>query len=371
MSLLDLTIKTIIKERLPFPKLVYLSVKHSLVKIIIKYDRVDILQCINYDIHFRYIKKLVPKMYHWNSIQCFSYLNLHTGSGLYLLASDYFDHKRIIRGYLPVNKCFTLTKEESYIILLRSNIIFIRQLIELNIVFMFNWPLTITSEIAALVFNNNACKKVAHWKLCKFINRCVSIETKRFLLKKCKTVNWLLNFPSLLIKLELEKIKEKQFISCVNRHDMSVLITPDDVVRMQKYINIFKIRWPKSVDFYKSKTFSLLLNLDEWAYTSKAYSKIIRYVRSGHMSPDYLEPCLLRGCSIMGMYTHLTVDMIDIYVKYGGKLLNALKRLNTTPQQVYPLIKCKFECEKDKLEAIAYYCKQGDLNTIEYIVSHS
>tara|TARA_R110002033_G_scaffold15019_1_gene43152 strand:- start:13 stop:1116 length:1104 start_codon:yes stop_codon:yes gene_type:complete len=367
MTLLDLTIKTIIKERLPFPELVYLNVKTTIVKYIIKYDRDDILRCVNYDMHYAAIIKMIPKMYHWNSIKCFSLLNLHMGRGIYLIVDDHFDHKRIIRGYLPTQPHLTLTKEEAYIILLRHNSSFVKQIIDKGIIVPFNWPLSISKANAEISFNPLAMKKVNQHHLCNYVNSCTSDETREFLIHNCRTVNKLLNLPALLIKLDADLITENQFVSCVNLRKLSTNMTLDNIKKISRKIDVFHIRWPKTVEFYKSEQFNYLLHLNEWVYTSKAFNKIVRYAQAGLLSPSYLEKCLMRGCSVTGLYTHLTIDMVDIYVKYGGKLLTALKRLNITPQQV----NCKFEDDKDKLEAISYYCELGDLNTIEYIVKTS
>ena len=368
MGLLDLTIKTIIKERLPFPELVYLSVKHLIVKYIIKYDRDDILRCINYDDHYAGIVKLIPKMYHWNSIKCFTLLNLHISHSIYLLANDHFDHKRIIRGYLPIQNSiinsFVLNYEESYIILLRHSTEFIKQIVDRGITIQFNWPLTLCKASAEIAFNPATIKKIPQYLLCKYINSCTNDETRAFLLHNCRTVNKLLDLPALCTKLDADLITETQFVSCVNLRSLSSNFTLNDIKRIHKKIDIFNIRWPKTVEFYKTEQFNYLLYLNEWTYTTKAFNKIVRYVQSGVLSSHYLEGCLMRGCSVTGLYTHLTVDMISMYIKYGGKLLTALKRLNITPQQV----NCKFEDDKDKLEAISYYCELGDLNTIEYIV---
>ena len=364
MTLLDLTIKTIIKERLPFPELVYLNVKQIIVKYIIKYDRDDILRCINYDEHYAGIVKLIPKMYHWNSIKCFTLLNLHMGRGIYLLASDHFDHKRIIRGYLPKQRCLSLSKEESYIILLKHSASYIKQIVDGGIIIQFNWPFSLFKDSAEIAFNPTVMKKVNQLQLCKYVNSCINDETREFLLHNCRTVSKLLNLPALLIKLDADLLTEHQFVSCVNLRKLSANLTVANIKNISRKIDVFNIRWPKTVEFYKSEQFSYLLHLNEWVYTSKAFNKIVRYVQAGALSPNYLEGCLVRGCSVTGLYTHLTVDMISIYIKYGGKLLTALKRLNVTPQQ----INCKFEDDNDKLEAISYYCQLGDLNTIEYIV---
>ena len=368
MTLLDFTIKTIIKENLPFPKLVYLNTKLQIIKYIIKYDRVDILQCVNYSIHRIGIIRLIPKMYHWNSIKCFTYLNLHLldTHNIYLLPEDYFAHKRFIRGYIPVKENFKITTSEAYLILLKhKNHSFIDLIIHKGITIPFNWPLDLDIHIVKRIYNHNVMKKVTRPKVCKYINHCSDIKTAKYLIKNVRTINKLLDMRGLLLKAKMEKITEKQLIHCINLRSLANTATITQIKQLKKYIDIFQIRWPKTVIFYRSRIFDYLIELNDWLYVSKAFTRIIHYVSNNQLEPSYLEKCLKRGCSVTCLYPHLTEEMVPIYVKYGGNLLNALKQLQITPQH----INYKFESKKDKLEAIAYYCELGDLNTIQYIVS--